>query len=151
MAPSCLIDSDDRCGPNQELLEYAEESERCVCVAGTGFDAATQSCVVCGENEMASPVGCVCVSGFARTGGAGPCLPSDAVLPTGQDEHCEAQEDCAGYEASFCDTLVSFTCLVPNCTVSPDSCSEGKDCCDISALGLGVSTLCIAQGLCQTP
>lgn len=151
MAPSCLIDSDDRCGPNQELYEYAEESERCICVAGTAFDTVTATCVACGENEMASPAGCLCVAGYARATAADPCteLPADAMKPTGEDAQCTSDADCAGFEASFCDTFVTGTCLVPNCTLAPnDSCFVGKECCDLSSFGL--STLCIAAGACTT-
>jgi hypothetical protein len=152
MVPGCLIDSDNKCGPNQELLEYAEESERCVCVAGTAFDAASASCKACGDNEMATAAGCQCVAGFARALPTDPCaeLPPDGPMkPTGEDQPCTGPADCAGFEASFCDNIVSGTCLVPNCTLAPnDSCFTGKECCDLSSFGL--STLCIAAGACTT-
>jgi hypothetical protein len=154
MAPGCLLDSDDRCGPNQELLEYAEESERCVCVEGTAFNATTKSCVACGENEMATPAGCQCMAGYTRNTATEPCteLPADLVKPTGQDDSCVPPNGsaaaCEGKEASFCDNIVSGTCLVPNCTLAPDNCFPGKECCDLSSFGLG--TLCIAAGACTT-
>jgi hypothetical protein len=151
MAPGCLIDSDDRCGPNQELLEYAEESERCVCVAGTAFNATTASCEACGENEMASPAGCVCVAGFARVTATEPCteLPPNVMKPTGEDQQCSTPADCAGFEADFCDNVVTGTCLVQGCTLAPDNCFTGKECCDLSSFGLPI-TLCVAAGACQS-
>lgn len=152
LAPSCLIDPDDRCGPNQYLLKYAEESERCVCVDGFAFDATSASCVQCGENEMVSPTaGCVCVPTHSRATPADPCtpLPEGVTKPTGEDESCMTHDDCAGFEASFCDSFVTFTCLVPNCTLAPDNCFAGKECCDLSSFGL--PTLCIADGACTTP
>lgn len=149
MAPSCLLDPDDRCGPNQELLEYAEDSERCVCVEGTAFNATTESCEACGENEVATPAGCLCVEGYARAVPTDPCteLPPDVMKPTGQDEPCQSDADCANFEASFCDIFVTQTCLVPNCTLTPDNCFTGKECCDLTNFGLPF-TLCIAAGAC---
>jgi hypothetical protein len=152
MAPGCLIDDDDRCGPNQTLLEYAEESERCVCVEGTAFTPG--GCVACGDNEMASAAGCVCVTGYVRIAATDPCteLPPDVVKPTGQDDPCVPPNGtaaaCEGKEASFCDNVVSGTCLVPGCTLAPDNCFAGKECCDLTTFGLG--TLCIAAGACTT-
>ncbi|MEY2935134.1 MAG: hypothetical protein RL033_5883 [Pseudomonadota bacterium] len=149
VVPGCLLDSDDRCGPNQELVEYAKESERCVCAAGFGFDATINGCKACGDNEMASNAGCLCIAGYARNSAADACAPSTVPLPTGQDTPCTTAADCAGFEASYCDNFVSFSCLVPGCTVSPDNCSDGKDCCDLSNFGLPM-TLCIQAGACQS-
>jgi hypothetical protein len=43
---------------------------------------------------------------------------------------------------------VSFSCLVPNCTLPPnDSCFTGKECCDLTNFGLPM-TLCVAAGAC---
>jgi hypothetical protein len=56
---------------------------------------------------------------------------------------------CEGKEASFCDSFVSGTCLVPNCTLAPDNCFVGKECCDLSSFGLPI-TLCVAAGACQS-
>src|SRR5262245_22121784 len=85
MAPSCLIDDDDRCGPNQYLLEYAEKSERCVCVEGTAF-VTGQGCVPCGDHEIVSGGACVCDTGYVRTLPTDPCteLPQGVMPPTGQ-------------------------------------------------------------------
>lgn len=69
--------------------------------------------------------------------------------PTGQGMACASSEDCAGLEASYCETFQTHVCLVPDCTVEPDSCHEGWECCDLSSLGLD-ETLCVEEGLCPT-
>ena len=79
---------------------------------------------------------------MAGTGSGG----SAGTRPTGEDMPCSSSADCAGFEATFCDTFVTGTCLVSGCTVVPDSCSAGKECCDLSSFGL--PPLCIAAGAC---
>jgi hypothetical protein len=69
--------------------------------------------------------------------------------PTGQGLACESSADCAGYEASYCETFQAHICLVSGCSLSPDTCFEGWQCCDLSSLGLDL-TLCVEQGLCPT-
>ena len=49
--------------------------------------------------------------------------------PTGQGMPCETQEDCAGYDADFCETYVSFSCLVKECDVELNNCSDDYLCC----------------------
>jgi hypothetical protein len=85
----------------------------------------------------------------STTGPQGHAGSSGATNPTGEDLPCTSAADCAGLQASFCDLFVSHTCLVSDCSVTPDSCSAGKECCDLSAFGL--PTLCIAAGACTTP
>lgn len=81
--------------------------------------------------------------GGQGTAGAG---GTAGTTPTGEGQPCVSEADCTGLEASFCDIFVSQTCLVRGCSVSPDSCSAGKECCDLTAFGL--PTLCIAAGAC---
>jgi hypothetical protein len=69
--------------------------------------------------------------------------------PTGQGASCQSPDDCAGFEATYCESFQLGVCLVQDCTVSPDSCHEGWTCCDLSSLGLD-ETLCIQDGLCVT-
>lgn len=69
--------------------------------------------------------------------------------PTGQGTACDSSADCAGYEATYCETFQAHICLVPGCTLSPDSCHEGWECCDLSTLGLD-ETLCVEEGSCPT-
>ena len=69
--------------------------------------------------------------------------------PTGQGAPCVSADDCAGFEASYCETIQLRVCLVEGCAVSPDSCHVGWTCCDLSALGLD-QTLCVPDGQCPT-
>jgi hypothetical protein len=82
------------------------------------------------------------------------CEQDDAVRfcerpPTGQGMACTSSDDCAGLEASYCETFQAHICLVPDCTLEPDSCHEGWECCDLSSLGLD-ETLCVVAGQCPT-
>lgn len=67
--------------------------------------------------------------------------------PTGFLKPCKADADCAGTEASYCDTYQSHSCLVQGCTLSPDNCFVGWECCDLSAFGVP-QPLCIPDGAC---
>ncbi len=70
--------------------------------------------------------------------------------PSGLNKPCSSDADCAGGEASYCDVFVTMSCLVPGCTVDPDNCFAGTECCDLSAFGIpGLSTLCIEEGECM--
>lgn len=102
----------------------------------------------CTAREEATPAGCVCAAGYVRVTPTAPCteLPAAPSKPTGEDAPCTTDTDCAGFEASFCDIFVTGTCLVRNCSVTPNSCFTGKECCELSAFGL--PTLCIAAGAC---
>lgn len=104
----------------------------------------------CSAHEVSTAAGCLCIAGYTRASATAPCteLPATPSKPTGEDQPCTTDADCAGFEASFCDNFVSLTCLVRGCSVVPDSCFAGKECCDLSAFGLPM-TLCIAEGACQ--
>ena len=58
---------------------------------------------------------------------------------------CTSAADCAGTDATFCDTYQSHTCIVAGCTVGDGACPRGTLCCDFSQYGFG--TLCAAA--CQ--
>jgi len=86
-----------------------------------------------------------CTSGYAcNTSGAASFCQRP---PMGLSMSCTSDADCAGTEATYCDTFMSHSCLVQGCTVAPDNCFEGWDCCDLSAFGLP-QPLCIPQGQC---
>jgi hypothetical protein len=65
--------------------------------------------------------------------------------PTGVGFPCATASDCVG-EANYCDTMVSSSCLVRDCTLAPDNCFAGYKCCDLRNLGL--PTLCVEPSLC---
>ncbi|MEM6731551.1 MAG: hypothetical protein AAF658_08335 [Myxococcota bacterium] len=70
--------------------------------------------------------------------------------PTGLGLACSSDADCAEFEASSCDTLVTGVCFVANCDLENDECFEGFICCDLSAfVGLGAPpTACVPPGDC---
>jgi hypothetical protein len=87
--------------------------------------------------------------GIAGSGGSQGIAGADGTAGTtasGEGQPCTSQNDCAGFDATFCDVFVTGSCLVRDCTVTPDSCSAGKECCDLTNFGL--PTLCIAEGAC---
>jgi hypothetical protein len=69
--------------------------------------------------------------------------------PTGLSKACTSDADCAGTEATYCDTFVTHSCLVQGCTLAPDNCFAGFECCDLSSYGIA-QPLCIAAGACTT-
>jgi hypothetical protein len=87
-----------------------------------------------------------CTGGYACDLGATPSYCKRP--PKGLSMSCTSNADCAGTEATYCDMYQSHSCLVEGCTVSPDSCFEGWDCCDLSAFGVPMP-VCIPQGACQ--
>ncbi len=87
-----------------------------------------------------------CESGdYCDLGAATPvCRP----LPTGQGTACSRSADCAGFEASYCETMVSETCLVRDCTPALNNCSDDYRCCDLAPLGM--PALCLPRRLLGT-
>jgi len=67
--------------------------------------------------------------------------------PVGAGQTCTTDADCAGTEALFCDSVFSGICLVRDCTVTPNSCFTGMECC---SNGPPVP-ICIPTGLCLQP
>jgi hypothetical protein len=179
----CVLDSSDRCGPNQ-IIAPDTEMERCVCAPNAALVGT--ACILCGENEVPGGAGCACAPGFAR-GTDGACAPVPAGLgvacsasmpctdatfnhcatsangqgyctttgctsnddctngyacepgatpycrrpPVGGGMSCTSNNDCAGTEATFCDTLFQHACIVEGCQVSPNNCFSGTVCCNV--------------------
>ncbi len=67
--------------------------------------------------------------------------------PLGAGMPCTSNDDCAGTDATYCDIFVSMTCLVENCSLDPNDCFEGSECCDLSAFGIP-QPLCLPTGAC---
>lgn len=158
------------CGEHQRSV-----GDRCLCQAGYAFDA-QQNCVpqappssveACQRSEdcpanvptchmpnkgdpYCSVTGCKsaadCPGGFGCDTDA---VPAVCVRPpTGQATPCTSSADCAGKEASYCETYSAHVCLVPGCKVAGD-CFPGWDCCDLSSYSLG--SLCVPEGTCLLP
>lgn len=68
--------------------------------------------------------------------------------PVGLGMSCTTPADCAGTEATYCDTFVTQSCQVQGCEFAPDNCFSGFQCCDLSAFGLP-QPLCVPQGYCM--
>ncbi len=86
-----------------------------------------------------------CTGGYACDTSSGICKRP----PVGLSKSCTSNADCAGTEATYCDVFFAHACLVQGCTVAPDNCFEGWDCCDLSAFGVA-QPLCIPAGACTT-
>ncbi len=67
--------------------------------------------------------------------------------PTGLGDECDSHEDCEGNDASFCESLLNRACVVAGCDLELEDCSDGFECCDISAFGVE-DTLCVPEGRC---
>ena len=113
-------------------------------------DATYNHCATSASGEgYCTTSGCTggdCTGGYACDLGASPSYCKRP--PKGLSMSCTSNADCAGTEATYCDTFQSHSCLVEGCTVSPDSCFEGWDCCDLTAFGVPMP-ICIPQGACQ--
>jgi hypothetical protein len=86
-----------------------------------------------------------CAPGFSCvTSGS---VPVCRLPPEGAGRPCTSDADCAGTEALYCDLFVSHGCLVRDCSLDPDSCFPGMECCTVAP---GVPNLCIPAGACTT-
>jgi len=50
--------------------------------------------------------------------------------PVGHGDSCQSDDDCAGKEATFCETIQSHVCLVACSAGHTDACFEGEVCCN---------------------
>lgn len=67
--------------------------------------------------------------------------------PTGLGTPCTSADDCAGTEATWCDTFSSQQCIVQGCSVADQDCFGDQVCCDLSQFGVPVP-LCLPAGAC---
>lgn len=156
------------CGENED-----SQGGECVCKPGYSRPSATAACgmsalgAACSDDSGCSgdfPVcvtddgagyctsdGCTssadCQRGFVceQDGGKGVCKK----VPTGYGMSCESAADCAGTEATYCDSFSSKTCLVQSCSkTSP--CPGDWSCCDIALAGvvLCVEPAGLMNGMC---
>ena len=171
---TCVCDAgaiavDGRCQPcpDGEIVAGAV----CACAPGTVRDPATKACVVPPTGQGAAcaaatpcetaedprctadgycsrdcSVSADCVGGYACDLAAE--VPYCVRPPSGQQQPCASNADCAGLEASYCETTVGHVCLVPGCAVGGDDCFIGWSCCDLTGF-LG-TTLCLPEGQCPS-
>lgn len=121
---------------------------------GTECDPAAPSCPEPYDHcEPASDAGYCTTSGCSASTDCegGYACNADAVCqrpPVGLGKSCSSPDDCAGTEATFCDTFQTHACQVQGCSLAPNDCFVGFECCDLSAFGLP-EPLCVPQGLCM--
>jgi hypothetical protein len=99
----------------------------------------------CTTSNCTSPTDCI--GGYAcdTSGPTSVCKRP----PAGLGLSCTSNADCAGTEATYCDVFFSHICLVQGCTVAPNNCFTGWDCCDLTMYGVA-EPLCIPAGACMT-
>ena len=62
--------------------------------------------------------------------------------PLGLGTACSSSDECAGFEAAYCETVVAKSCVVNDCKPDPNKCHGDWVCCDIGLL---------SQSLCLPP
>ena len=107
--------------------------------------------VVSGTTGYCTSTGCAssedCEGGYACDLSASPSVCQRP--PIGLSAPCQSDADCAGNEATYCDTFQTQSCLVMGCSIDPDDCFEGWECCDLTGFGVP-APFCVAEGECPT-
>jgi hypothetical protein len=88
-----------------------------------------------------------CAGGYACDTSALPVFCKRPPLGAGQA--CQSNADCAGTEATYCDSFVTHQCHVEGCALTPDNCFSGTVCCDLSKFGMA-QPICVQTGTCPT-
>jgi len=147
----CIIDKDDVCGAGQ--VKSSERFAGCMCEPGFVPNADGVGCHACASDEEVRGGQCIPMradAGAAQTGDdAG---PADGTR--GQDVACDGPDDCAAYDATYCQMLQApYICLVQGCVSGEHRCAGDRVCCDWSDLPLLAPTngLCIPLSGCVSP
>lgn len=161
VAAGCVLDTDDRCGPNQVAFEG---NERCVCAEGSAYTP--DGCVPCGEHESVSPGGCICEAGYVRdpagvcaevAGGIGTPCTSDAECTNPAYPHCQesaggnycTSQNCeAGCDGGFtCNPAAAPTYCQRAPTGAGTTCATNADCegFDANYCEAFVSRVCVVR------
>jgi hypothetical protein len=67
--------------------------------------------------------------------------------PSGAGQACTTAADCAGTEATFCESFMLHECVVRDCSPTAQDCFPGKQCCDLSQFGVP-APICLPNGAC---
>ena len=153
------------CGKNEE-----PKNDECVCKSGFTRASATADCeevagsvlgAECDAEKPCNDPNPYCAeseeSPYCTTRGCtrNDDCPMDWRCGTAGDERfcqkpppgfgmpCQSSADCAGTEATFCETLQTHMCIVSNCAGHPSDCPSQSSCCDLTAL-IGTS-LCVTN------
>ncbi len=148
--------------------------DACVCEAGFQRPSAGAACTDAQGLPCASDTDCTdatfnschlqddasgyCTNLYCAAGECANSFVCDTVAmptycarpPVGAGKSCTSQTDCAGTEATWCDTLESHVCYVEGCTLGGNDC-PGKECCDLAVAsgGLVKKTICVDPGTCK--
>ena len=138
---------EDACQPKTDALGMACDTQSAPCADATYSHCQTTA----GTSGYCTSTGCGgaadCADGYACDKTTS--VPYCRRPPVGAGQSCAAAADCAGTEATFCDTMVTHQCRVQGCTLSPDDCFSGTECCDLSGFGLP-QPICVQAGTCPT-
>ena len=135
--PACFVDGQEACGENQVL----DDEGGCTCQEGYALDG-QRVCVALGSDGEQD-------AGVADSGPPDSGTETATAGPTGLGVACTTHDDCAGYDASFCDNFHFSYCLIPACTIDPESCPQDWECCDLSIFGVE-ELLCVPANTCPT-
>lgn len=146
-ATSCVCETGySRSAPGEPCEEAAGLGAECD-PGSPECEDAYPHCEPAGDSGYCTTDGCSssddCEGGYACN--------ADSVCerpPVGLGESCAGPDDCAGTEATFCDSFMTMTCQVQGCSLDPDDCFEGYECCDLSMFGLP-EPLCVPSGGCM--
>lgn len=145
-ATSCECEAGySRSAPNEACEEAAGLGDECD-PANSACEAPYAHCEPAGDAGYCTTDGCTssddCDGGFSCN--------ADSVCerpPAGLGATCAGPDDCAGTEATFCDSFMTMSCQVEGCSLDPNDCFEGYECCDLTMFGL--PTLCVPAGECM--
>ena len=117
-------------------------------------DAIFDTCHVLSDGSgyctNACPDRTVCLGGYACDTASAPSYCERP--PSGQGKSCASDADCAGTEATWCETFNSHECFVQGCSLTKNDCFPGKECCDLSKASLGLMTnpICVDDTTCPS-
>jgi len=148
---------------------HEPQGGQCACPAGTAEDASgvcvavstAQGAACDATNTCDDAVFDVCgPSGYCTHGcqsngdceGGYNCASQDVTPtcrkpPTGLGTPCSQPADCAGFEASFCESVSLHQCTVISCNLAPNDCAIGWGCCDLRPFG-APAPMCLPAGAC---
>jgi hypothetical protein len=165
--PGCV-----KCGEHEEPV-----GEMCQCVMGFHKPTPDEPCeettggvlgAACSAAEPCAEPYPYCASSggesFCTTQGCGgndeceagwrcntPGTSGFCAQPAGLGKACQNPGDCAGTDATFCESFVTRTCIIEKCLDDPDVCPSGNVCCDMTALvgsSLCTPSTALMGGMC---
>jgi hypothetical protein len=138
----------------------------CQCVEGYVRDATTRQCAA--EPSPGDPDASVAAPAPGGPLG-GECSMSNACAPgllcdihdtglcvagpAGLGMTCGATADCAGTEATYCESFSTRTCQIQGCRETSGRCPGDMACCDFSIIGVSlcVPSDALTEGQCPAP